>query len=1053
MGIKIGQVNINGLSTNSVLALDRYITEKQLDIVCLSETKTRDLPFDRFTNMKTIIKPNTDNPKQRGVGLITKEDIQISRYQDLEPPTADMLVCVSKIGGHRYFICSVYSPPDNKAKLKEIMSAISKIQNQMSTLKVTGLLVVGDLNARHQAWGDHSHNTAGTEVQNFINNSNLHVVCEHNSPTFLCDNGSSHIDILITTSNLARLVSHQSTDMKVELFTGAPRRGHVPLITELTIQRQTSNQQKYYKWAKADWTKFEAVLESLCQQHMSTITSAQDPNIIWDTLKNILIYCKEECVPVGLVNSHNKPYWNSELSEISKRLRLAKTQFKHRSSYKNGDHLEAIKSEFKDALAAAQQSYLEVKSAKLNENNADQFWKGFKNVFYSKEDNTIEDLIDDDGTVLCEDESKAKHLFNSIFGSKSANTTTLDNRPRPHSFTPEYRRCLEELDRPISLEEISMAIGKLKTSRKSADFDGIHPLMLKQSTNFFFIALMCLFNSILKTHAWPWCTSNLVIFLRKPGKSSYNSSGSYRPITISSHVGKTLERVLENRLRAVVESWSLLPESQYGFRSKRGTLMYLHRLLSEATHHTRQKRPTAAIFLDLQKAFDTVPHHSMIQRLQELGIDGPFLQVIHAFLANRKISLKVNSYIHQAAKCEIGLPQGSVLSPLLFILYIRDMMTHTIGTSLQYADDCTLLITGSDSKDLQERCQQNLNTIHEWIEKWRLKINYQKTEIVVFNGTISPPTMGNSIIKISESSKVLGITIDKNLSFQEQRSNSVKSLEQKFNMLKPFVFAGLNCKSGRRILTQAILPKAMYAASLWDTTLKMSISQQLKLLLGAHYNPPTEALHILIDIPPLDLLYTRERLQLVRGLIKVKSVRILAETSKSHLTKTVTADLRKCVHRSVQLDNIQLADLTKQSINKCIEREWLRRWRAHIRDGMCPYGLLPQLPQESLLQQPIPLQTKQAELGALCDLLTGHSKLQQFQYRAGLSYSPLCTCVQDEETPAHYLYHCKDYESIRRKVNPSTNDWATVIQFIRLTKRFTTVSPTKTSYVSESINT
>jgi len=119
----------------------------------------------------------------------------------------------------------------------------------------------------------------------------------------------------------------------------------------------------------------------------------------------------------------------------------------------------------------------------------------------------------------------------------------------------------------------------------------------------------------------------------------------------------------------------------------------------------------------------------MLYRLQELGLAGNFLHVIDSFLSKRKINLKINNYTHPTSKFQIGLPQGSVLSPLLFIIYIRDMLSNIAGRGLQYADDCTVLMTGRDSTELQTKIENNCQQLQNWMDRWNLLINYQKTEI------------------------------------------------------------------------------------------------------------------------------------------------------------------------------------------------------------------------------------------------------------------------------------------------------------------------------------
>ena len=134
----------------------------------------------------------------------------------------------------------------------------------------------------------------------------------------------------------------------------------------------------------------------------------------------------------------------------------------------------------------------------------------------------------------------------------------------------------------------------------------------------------------------------------------------------------------------------------------------------------------AGIFLDLQKAFDSAWHQGMIYRPHEMGIQGNILKLIHSFLRDRKISIMVNFYSSQERACNIGLPQGSVLSPLLFIVYIRDMLDKTTGLPLQFADDCTILSwAGSNTAlyEIQQRNQQHICQAKKMANKGKLQQN------------------------------------------------------------------------------------------------------------------------------------------------------------------------------------------------------------------------------------------------------------------------------------------------------------------------------------------
>ena len=144
------------------------------------------------------------------------------------------------------------------------------------------------------------------------------------------------------------------------------------------------------------------------------------------------------------------------------------------------------------------------------------------------------------------------------------------------------------------------------------------------------------------------------------------------------------------------------------------------------------------------------------------------------------------------------------------------------------------------------------------------------------------------------------------------------------------------------------------------------------------------------------------------------------------------------MHKRLSLkghDDINPKCFSKNNIKKCIQREWTRRHKAQMANALCPYGLISHLPIEHLTLQPLPINKTREELGTLCDLLTGHCALQLFQYRAKLTFSPVCTCLEDEETVLHFLYHCKDYKVVRTRTSPDVNNWQTVIEYISLTKR------------------
>ena len=252
----------------------------------------------------------------------------------------------------------------------------------------------------------------------------------------------------------------------------------------------------------------------------------------------------------------------------------------------------------------------------MNHSEASKFWSNFRRTCYRKGDTTIGTLTDGK-QLFTSEQDKADLLYREIFLGKHLDGANFDEtwrrkveRDVTYSFTNMLKTDQHGslLNNPISIDEILDAIQKTKTVNKSSDGDGIHPLMLKHCGPQFQILISILFNRTLDAHHWPWSNHNNVIFLRKPGKKNYNQTASYRPITISSYVCKLLDRILEHRLRVFIQKKGLIPKMQHGFRKENSTAAYLTKLITTAQHQIACRRKVAGLFLDLQKAFDSVWH-------------------------------------------------------------------------------------------------------------------------------------------------------------------------------------------------------------------------------------------------------------------------------------------------------------------------------------------------------------------------------------------------------------------------------------------------------------
>ena len=208
------------------------------------------------------------------------------------------------------------------------------------------------------------------------------------------------------------------------------------------------------------------------------------------------------------------------------------------------------------------------------------------------------------------------------------------------------------------MQELEYSISKQKTEAKSTDLDTIHPRILSHFPYSTKKLLLWIYNYSIQKGRWIWDTSE-VIFIRKPDKSSYASAGAYRPLTLASCIGKIFERILDQRMREHIDATFALDDDQEGFCTGRSTVRYLFRMVSNLTEIKRQKLNCIILFIDFEKAFDSVYIPLLIVKLKKFGIDGPILKLINTFLTKRNVKLNVNKNVGHKRKCSLyGLPQG-----------------------------------------------------------------------------------------------------------------------------------------------------------------------------------------------------------------------------------------------------------------------------------------------------------------------------------------------------------------------------------------------------------
>ena len=255
------------------------------------------------------------------------------------------------------------------------------------------------------------------------------------------------------------------------------------------------------------------------------------------------------------------------------------------------------------------------------------------------------------------------------------------------------------------------------TTGKSFDNHEFHPLMLKNLGINALNHLKSLFNACRREGVWVWDIAD-VIFPIKDGKIDYSKVGSYRPISISSYIGKIFEQIIASRLERYFKDIGLIDISQEGFTKKKNTVRYLNRLDGDIRVSLSKKYTVICLFMDFEKAFDSVWKKGLMKKLADVGVNSNMWHLINSFLFGRKVRLVFNDHIGIIRACrEFGLPQGSALSPILFKFYLQDLVSDIIFIKAvelyKFADDGTIRVTGSTTTE----CLQNLEIVCKSLHK------------------------------------------------------------------------------------------------------------------------------------------------------------------------------------------------------------------------------------------------------------------------------------------------------------------------------------------------
>ena len=333
-------------------------------------------------------------------------------------------------------------------------------------------------------------------------------------------------------------------------------------------------------------------------------------------------------------------------------------------------------------------------------------------------------------------------------------------------------------------------------SSKASGPDCIPVVVLKNCGPELSYILAKLFNNCLKESCFPdcWKVSSVVPVFKNVGERS--TAKNYRPVSLLSVVSKVFEKLVNNRIVDHLEKCGLFSDFQYGFRSSRSTAGLLTVVSDRITRAFNRSGATQAVGLDISKAFDRVWHAGLLHKLKSYGISGQIFGFIFSLLSNRRLRVVLDGKSSQEYPVNAGVPQGSILGPTLFLLYINDLPDDVICNIAIYADDTTLYSKCDQASDLWQQLEQlelayefesDIRDTVDWGRKWLVDFNAGKTQLASFDrskntGAIDVK-MNGSVLEQKTSFKMLGLTISSKLDWDSYIVSIAKTASKKIEAL------------------------------------------------------------------------------------------------------------------------------------------------------------------------------------------------------------------------------------------------------------------------------
>jgi hypothetical protein len=580
---------------------------------------------------------------------------------------------------------------------------------------------------------------------------------------------------------------------------------------DVAARKQKPTKRKIFLWSKADTTALNDGTRSFSDSFTSKHDASSDVEDMWNEFKSGVNNIIDTHIPSKMSTSRFNQAWiNRKVKRLCRQKNRSYRKAKTTNKAADWRRYQHLKRACRNLCRETYNNYIrDIISPDLG-SNPKKFWSFVKSK--RTDSSGVAPLKNKDGLIYSDSTTKANILndqFSSVFNKNEDVSSIPSKGPSPHREMPHIM---------VSTEGVIKLLKGLNP-HKATGPDCIPARFLKETAESIAPSLATLFQASIDQGVTPsdWGKANVVPLFKKGDKSK---ASNYRPVSLTSICCKVLEHIVHSAIMNHFEELNLLTDYQHGFRKKRSCESQLIITLQDLASSLSNSEQVDVILLDFSKAFDKVAHQRLLYKLDYYGVRGPVNQWIRNFLGGRTQIVTLDGTTSRPADVQSGVPQGTVLGPLLFLAYINDLPECiTSGTHARlFADDCVLYRTIKSESDAQV-LQKDLDQLQQWEADWLMEFHPEKCQLLRVTNKRKPIGATYSIhqhaLEQTETAKYLGVTLHEKLSW----NSHIHTITKKANNTTAFLQRNLNHAPKEikaRCYLTLVRPTLEYASSVWS---------------------------------------------------------------------------------------------------------------------------------------------------------------------------------------------------------------------------------------------